>query len=333
MIHEALHFIRLNDNRVECQLCPAFCRLRPGQRGICHSRYNDGGTLLTDNFGETVTIAVDPIEKKPLYHFLPGTDILSIGPNGCNLSCRHCQNWQISQEETRTVYIAPERLPEIALEHGSVGVAYTYTEPMIWYEYILEAAPLVKKAGLVNVMVSNGYINPGPLESLLPLIDAYNIDLKGMKPEFYRRVCKGKLEPVLDVIRILTASRAHLEVTYLVIPGLNDGDEDFHALTDFLADCNPLIPLHFSAYHPSYKLDNPPTPRKTLERAYAMAKKRLSHVFVGNMEIRGCSDTCCPACGQTQVERNWYSVRVSGVTADGNCAKCGRKSDMIMDRI
>lgn len=329
MIREALYYEQLEGGRVHCRLCPAECRLKPGRRGICGSRFNSEGSLKTDNFGETVTVAVDPIEKKPLYHFHPTSSIVSIGPNGCNLSCRHCQNWNISQEKINTSFIAPEKLPETASQEGSIGIAYTYTEPIIWYEYILEAAPVIKEAGLVNVMVSNGYINPEPLHDILPLIDAFNIDLKGMRPEFYRRVCRGWLDPVLETIRIIAQSPSHLEVTYLVIPGLNDSDDDFRRLGEFLASVDTMIPLHLSAYHPSYKADSPPTPRETLIRAHKIVREFMPYVFVGNMEIKGCSNSYCPECGKIIIERSWYRVRLTGISPEGLCKKCGRKSDII----
>lgn len=330
MIRDALYYRALENARVQCTLCPANCRLKPDQRGICRSRFNDGGRLKTDNFGETVTIAIDPIEKKPLYHFHPTADIMSIGPNGCTLSCRHCQNWEISQEKARTVFISPEQLPKLAGQHGSIGIAYTYTEPMIWFEYILEAAPRVREAGLVNVMVSNGYINPEPLGELLPLIDAYNIDLKGMRPEFYRRVCRGRLEPVLEAIRLIADSPGHLEITNLVIPDLNDADDDFHRLGQFIASIDRTIPLHLSAYRPSYKLNNPPTPRATLVRAYAIARSYLSYVFVGNMQIEGCSNSQCPSCGKLLVERSWYNIDIVGVSSEGRCAGCGARLELVL---
>jgi pyruvate formate lyase activating enzyme len=330
MIREALFYNQLDGERVHCRLCPADCHLKPGRRGICGSRFNDHGRLKTDNFGETVTVAVDPIEKKPLYHFHPATEILSVGPNGCNLSCRNCQNWEISQEAVRTVYIAPEQLPLVASQHRSIGVSYTYTEPIIWFEYIIETAPLVKQAGLVNVMVTNGYIHPEPLEQLLPLVDAFNVDLKGMRPEFYRRVCRGKLEPVLETIRRVARSRAHLEITNLIIPGLNDSDDDFHRLGQFVASVDPGIPLHLSAYHPSYLLDQPPTPAATLQRGHRIARQYLTYVFVGNMELEGCSHSYCPACGETLIERRWYRVRLTGLKPDGSCAACGADSGVVM---
>jgi pyruvate formate lyase activating enzyme len=331
MIKEALYYEKLEDNRVQCHLCPAECRLKPDRPGICRSRFNDAGRLMTNNYGETVTVAIDPIEKKPLYHFLPGTDIVSIGVNGCNLSCKNCQNWHISQEKAPTAYIAPEELPRVGAQRGSVGVAYTYTEPMIWFEYLLDAAPLVHEAGLVNVMVSNGYINPEPLGDLLPLTDAFNIDLKGMRPEFYRRICKGKLEPVLDVIRIIGASEVHLEVTNLVIPDLNDSDEDFHKLGEFLASVDKNIPVHLSAYHPDYKLDKPATSKQTLMRACEIIDQYMSYVYIGNMHIEGRADTHCPACGNTLVVRSWYQTRVTGLD-DGKCRQCGRAVDLILSK-
>ncbi|MEE9443381.1 MAG: AmmeMemoRadiSam system radical SAM enzyme [candidate division Zixibacteria bacterium] len=329
MIREALYQKKLQNNRVQCLLCPALCRLKPGKRGICHSRFNKDGRLVTDNFGETVTIAIDPIEKKPLYHFKPITSIVSIGANGCNLSCRHCQNWQISQEKVPTVYIAPEKLPGIGAQKDSIGIAYTYTEPFIWFEYILDAAPQVKKAGLDNVIVSNGYINSEPLEKLLPYIDAFNIDLKGMKPEFYKRICKGRLEPVLEVIKLIEKSPAHLELTNLIIPGLNDDDDDFQKLGEFVNSVNKTIPVHLSAYHPSYQLNNPPTPEKTMRRAYSILKKYVNNVFVGNMNIEGLADSRCPSCDQVIIRRQGYRIEMTGLDESGVCSLCHMETGIV----
>ncbi|MCX6826733.1 MAG: radical SAM protein, partial [candidate division Zixibacteria bacterium] len=195
MLVKAEYFEKLGDDKIHCRLCPANCILSEGKVGICGSRLNCNGILMTDNFGELVTISYDPIEKKPLYHFYPGSIIFSTGANGCNFHCDNCQNWEISQMKVPTHFAAPADLVSLAQKHNSIGVAYTYTEPLIWFEYIMEAGRLIKAAGLKNVLVSNGYINPEPLKELLPIVDAANIDLKGMKPEFYKKVCKGKLEP------------------------------------------------------------------------------------------------------------------------------------------
>lgn len=331
MIREALYFDRLPDRMVQCRLCPADCKLKPGQYGICRCRVNDNGILKTTNFGETVTVALDPIEKKPLYHFLPGADIISIGANGCNFSCRHCQNWQISQEKSNTFFISPQQLAAVGAQRGSIGVAYTYTEPMIWYEYILEAGPYIREAGLVNVLVTNGYINLEPLTRLLPLVDAFNIDLKGMRPEFYTHVCKGRLEPVLEVIRLVAASRAHLELTNLVIPGHNDTEDDFHKLGEFIASVDKLIPLHLSAYYPHYQMDEPATPPETLRLGYDILRRYVPHVFVGNLPLSGCSDSHCQACGHLLISRTGYSVELAGL--DGSrCAACGAESGIIRVR-
>lgn len=332
MIREAMYYDCLDDRVVRCRLCPTGCRLTPDRRGVCRSRYNDDGRLMTDNFGETVTFAVDPIEKKPLYHFHPGSLIASIGPNGCNLSCQNCQNWEISQRAAATAYLDPEQLPKAAARDGSIGIAYTYTEPTIWYEYVFEAAPLVKDAGLVNVMVTNGYINPDPLERLLPLIDAFNVDLKSMNPEFYRHICRGKLEPVLEAIRMIAASPAHLELTTLVIPGLNDGEEEFDTLAEFVASLDPDIPVHLSAYHPNFRMRVPATPTETLQKGYTILRRLLHNVFVGNREIAGCSDTYCPACGAVLIGRSGYSIRLKGMDAGGRCRACGTAAGIILGR-
>ncbi len=330
MMHDAQYFQKLDDCQVKCVLCPTECKLKPGKRGICDSRYNDNGILKTDNFGQTVSVSIDPIEKKPLYHFFPAGKIVSIGPNGCNLSCSHCQNWQISQEKVNTDYIPPEKLAEIGSHNDSIGVAYTYTEPIIWFEYIMAAAPLLKNANMVNVMVSNGYINPEPLKELLPHIDAFNIDIKSIRPEFYKIICKGKLDPVLDTIRMIADSKAHLELTYLVIPELNDDEDDFHKLGKFIESVDANIPLHISAYHPSYKLNKPPTPPSTLKTAFTILKQYLPYVYVGNVHIEGTNDTICRSCGKTLIERQGYFIKIKGLTADGKCGNCNLASGIRM---
>ena len=325
MIKEVPYYEKTETEALVCRLCPAECRLTPGKRGICRSRYQDDGKIVTDNYGELVTVAVDPIEKKPLYHFYPGTQILSTGANCCNLACRHCQNWTISQEKAPTSYCPPENLPSIARDHESIGVAFTYTEPLMWYEYIMDTAPLLKQAGLKVVLVSNGYINPEPLEELLPYVDAANIDLKGMRPEFYKRVCKGRLEPILDNLKRMAGSDVHLEITNLIIPDENDSEDEIRQLIDFVAELGKNVPLHFSAYHPDYQMDRPGTPAVTLRRAYDMAREKLNHVFIGNMRIPGFSDSFCPNCGVTLVERSGFRPEIKNLRG-GECTACGAQT-------
>ena len=327
MIKQASYWESMSDRRVVCTLCPAECTLTEGKVGLCGCRRNDNGQLLTDNYGEAVTIAVDPIEKKPLYHFYPSSDILSTGANSCNLKCRHCQNWTISQEKTRTAFVPPEQLVEIALEHRSLGVAFTYTEPMIWYEYIVDTAPLLKAAGLKTVLVTNGYINPAPLAGLVGLIDAANVDLKGIRGDFYRRVCKGQVEPVLKNIATLAEAGVHLEITNLVIPGLNDTDRDIEDLVSFVADISNMIPLHFSAYRPDYKMDIPATPVDTLLRAQQTASEKMKYVYLGNVAVTD-GHTRCPECGHILVSREYFRARIVGLE-NGKCAACGFATGII----
>jgi len=328
MLKPAAYGEKLQDGKVICHLCPAECKLTEGKVGICGCRLNHHGELMLDNYGELVTLAIDPIEKKPLYHFYPSADILSTGPNGCNLACIHCQNWTISQKKTQTTYIAPKQLVEAAKENNSIGVAFTYTEPLVWYEYIMDVAPLLRKAGLKTVLVSNGYINPKPLEDLLPVMDAINIDLKGIRPEFYKKVCKGRIEPVLNNIRRVAEAGVHLEVTNLIIPQLNDSDKDLTDLVEFVASVSDMIPLHFSAYRPDYKLTIPATPIETMLRAREIARKRLKYVYLGNVLLDGCSDTFCPHCQSLLIKRTGYHTSVVGV-ANGRCTTCGFQTGIV----
>ncbi len=330
MIIEAAYYKKLDhDNMVHCLLCPAECRLRDGKKGICSSRFNDKGILRTNNFGELVSLSYDPIEKKPLYHFYPGSVIFSTGANGCNFNCQNCQNWEISQTEVPTRYVSPDDLVKIAGARNSIGIAYTYTEPLIWFEYILQSGRLIRDAGLKNVLVTNGYINAEPLNELLPLIDAANIDLKGMKPEFYKKVCKGKLEPVLENITRFHSAGVHIEITNLVIPGLNDTDADFQKLIDFIAGIDSSIPLHFSAYYPTYKMTNPPTSPASLLRAYEMASAKLDYVYLGNVNLPGKSDTICPKCKTAVIKRRGYLIDMA-MMANGCCPHCGNQIGIIV---
>ena len=320
-VHEALHYAKIEHGRVRCGLCPHACAIGDGERGICGARENRGGSLWADSYGRTVTSAVDPIEKKPLYHFMPGSRILSIGPNGCTLRCGNCQNWHISQERSSTRYIPPEELVELAGRGGSIGVAFTYTEPLLWFEYLRDVAPMLRAKGLKTVLVTNGFLNEEPAREIVPLIDAMNVDLKSMSDDFYKTVCGGRVEPVKRFIEIAAAA-SHVEVTNLVVTGLNDADADFTALADWLAGVSADIPLHFSRFFPQYRMDDrDPTPPERLRRAYEIASKRLHYVYVGNIFIDGTEDTRCAKCGETVVRRAAYEARVAG--AGGRCPKCG----------
>jgi len=239
-----------SEGHVTCLLCPHGCRLKDGQSGLCNNRYNNKGILFTNNYGEVVSLNIDPIEKKPLYHFYPRSQILSTGPNGCNLNCAYCQNWEISNSKTITRYINPQELVELAIQNKTIGIAYTYSEPTIWFEYIMDAAKIARDNGLLNVMVTNGFINPKPLAELLPLIDAMNIDLKAYDEDFYHNICEGHLEPVLNTIK-KAAAKTHVEVTNLLITDTNDSPEHIEKLTDFLVAVDPFIPLHISRYFPA----------------------------------------------------------------------------------
>lgn len=324
----ARHYRELPNGKLECQLCPVGCKLSEGQSGICFGRTARGGKLWADNYGQTVSLAVDPIEKKPLYHFYPGSQILSVGPNGCNLRCDNCQNWQISQVEQTTRYISPTELVAAARQAHSIGIAYTYSEPLIWWEYIYDTAQFAREQGLKTVLVSNGYINEQPWRELAPFVDAMNVDIKSMKEDFYRKVCKSSLPEVLRTAEVAVEIGIAVELTNLVIPGLNDSDDDFRKLVDWVAGIDRRIPLHFSRYFPQHKMDHPATPTATLQRAYELARERLDYVYLGNMQLEGTGDTFCPGCGAVLVRRSGYFTDLSGLAGD-TCAACGRKTDMV----
>ena len=316
-------FYEIPENqKVICQLCPAYCTLTEGKHGICQNRFNKNGKLYTNNFGEVVTLAIDPIEKKPLYHFLPSQQILSTGANGCNFGCLNCQNWEISQQDVKTKYISPESLVQINKEKNCIGVAFTYTEPFIWFEYIFETVKLLKEENLAVVLVSNGYVNEKPLEKLLPYIDAINIDLKSIETDFYKKICKAKLQPVLHTIKTVAQSDTHLELTYLIIPELNDTDAQIHKWVDFVAEQSEYIPIHFSAYFPDYKMENPATSKATLYNAVEIARKTMKFVYVGNVKGSSFADTHCPACTNLVIHRDGYITDIVGLHGS-HCTNCG----------
>lgn len=311
------------DGSVKCLLCFHECVIGENKTGLCRVRGNVGGELYNIGYGKTISMSIDPIEKKPLYHFKPGSVILSIGPNGCNLDCPYCQNSEISQENAQTIYLSPENAGKLSRKNGSVGLAYTYTEPLVWYEYILDAGEEVKKNGGCNVIVSNGVINEAPLKKIIPLIDAANIDLKTFSSEKYRKILKGDLDSVLRTIRLLKENSVHVEVTTLVVTGFNDTDDEIENSAKFIASVDPRIPYHISRYFPHYKYEAPPTSEEKLGRFYEIAKNYLSFVYLGNTFQAGKNDTYCPDCLNLWIERSYFSADIIGIR-DGKCSKCGR---------
>ena len=320
-LHEADYYKLLSEGEIACCLCPQQCRLAAGKSGFCKIRTNRDGKLVTSNYGQISSISLDPIEKKPLYHYYPGKPILSVGTIGCNLACRFCQNWQISREKSPTQSLTPEELVELAdrLRHqeDNIGVAYTYSEPGVWYEFLTDTMPLVREAGLKNVLVTNAYLEPEPWRTLLKWADAANIDLKGFDGDYYRRFCSGKLEPVLNNIKE-AVGEIHLELTCLIIPGENDRPDQIRKMTQWIAELDPEIPLHLSRYFPNYQMTNPATPIETMEEALAIAKESLQYVYLGNVGQK--SHTYCPACGGVMVERNGFRTRIFNKNI---CRECG----------
>jgi pyruvate formate lyase activating enzyme len=317
--HPAVHWLPEN-GAVRCELCPHRCLVSEGKRGICRVRENRGGRLFALTYGKVSSVQFDPVEKKPLYHFHPGKPILSIGSVGCNFRCGFCQNHPLVECAVPLAPVPISDLVRAARRERAVGISYTYNEPLIWFEFVVDCAREFRKAGMANVLVTNGFISPEPLAELLPLVDAMNIDLKSMDPEFYRKICGGKLSPVLDTIRE-SAKATHVEVTTLLVTGENDSDASTRAVVDFVAGVDPGIPLHLSRYMPMHRFTAPPTPPDRLAAAFRIARERLPYVYVGNYHLEGAGDTVCPACGVTVVRRHGYRTDASGL-AGSRCASC-----------
>jgi pyruvate formate lyase activating enzyme len=327
--YEALYYKKLGNKVVQCQLCPNFCTLGNLARGLCGDRINLDGKLYSLVFGRPLAVHVDPIEKKPLSHFLPGTTAFSIATAGCNLGCLFCQNWQISQvkpEAAEHYILGPDKIVAMAGAEQSPTIAYTYTEPTVFYEYMLATAKLARKKGVRNVMHSCGYINQEPLKALLPYMDACNIDLKGFSEEYYQEMSNGHLAPVLETLKTIKRAGVWLEITNLVVPGKNDDPAMIRQMTRWIKNnLGSDVPLYFAAFTPQYRLQNlPPTPVKTLELAYKIAKEEgLNYVYIGNVfgHVRG--DTFCPKCERLLIKRNGYSIEVNEVVG-GQCRFCGQ---------
>jgi pyruvate formate lyase activating enzyme len=320
-VREALYYRPAGGTNVICELCPKGCAIGEGRTGFCRVRRNKGGRLYAENYAACSAYALDPIEKKPLYHFYPGSSILSLGTWGCNFSCRFCQNWEIAQADPQTVELLPDEAVRLARkqEEGNIGIAFTYSEPSVWYEYIFDTAQAVRAAGLKNVLVTNGFINPKPLAALLPYIDAMNIDVKAYNSEYYRTICAGSLADVKRTVE-LAAQHCHVEITTLLVPGLNDDRTELAGLAKWLATVDADMPLHFSRYFPNYKMDTPPTPPATLDMAYRTARERLHYVYLGNAGGHGVN-THCPDCGLLVLDRIHRRNFLSG---ERKCPRCGK---------
>jgi len=328
MSTEAQWYLSLSDEVVQCRLCPHNCILKDGKSGICRVRINEGGKLITEVNGFVSAINFDPIEKKPLYHFYPGSTILSLGTYGCNLRCFFCQNCTISQtaakpELPRTFY-TPEQIVQIALKRpGNIGIAFTYNEPTVWFEYMYDIARLAKQSGLKTVMVTNGFINKEPLDELIDYIDAFSVDLKAFSEEFYTKVTSSKLEPVKETLKQIRQAGKHLEVVNLVIPGLNDDEASFKAMVHWIADeLGKETVLHISRYYPNYKLTTESTPVSSIRRLKSLAEKELGFVYAGNIQAES-NDTRCQKCGNTLIYRQSYYVLSDGLDEEGRCKVCG----------
>lgn len=324
---EAVFWAR-EGGKVRCSLCPHQCLLADGKRGLCGVRENRGNTLYSLIYGKASSINPDPIEKKPLFHFLPGSTSISFGSIGCNLFCMHCQNWSISKAKYGQIGltdITPEDVVRYARNSGAKSVSWTYNEPTIWHEFTTEASKVAHSAGLKTNYVTNGYINEEPLRDLKGVIDAMNIDVKGFTESFYKNVCGGKLAPVLRSCEVAFEIGIHVELTYLVIPDHNDKDDELSGFCNWVSQSlGKETPIHFSAFHPDYKLTSvPQTSEKSLTKAYDLAKKEgLEFVYLGNIQANDRDDTFCPKCGTKVVDRDGFRVRDTKLKGD-RCAKCG----------
>jgi len=327
MDKEALFYVNQED-KIRCKLCPHNCLIKTGEHGICNVRVNREGILYTVNYGEITSIAQDPIEKKPLYHFKPGRKILSVGSFGCNFTCGFCQNHSISQKRANSEYMSPEKLVEVCKSlEDNIGVAFTYNEPSIWYEYIYNSSRLLKETlkDINIVLVTNGYIKEEPLKMLLPYVDAMNIDLKAFNNKYYKDICGGSVSPVLNTIKV-AAKKCHVEVTTLLVSGENDSSEEIDEIAGFIGSINKDIPLHLSRYFPNYEMDKPATKIEVMFEDREIAKQHLNYVYIGN--VPGIDNsTYCPKCGYKVIERDGLHIQVNsnGVA----CVQCGYKINII----
>lgn len=318
---------RKENNYIECLLCPHYCKIAEGQTGICGVRKNTGQKIELITYGVISGYSLDPVEKKPLYHFFPGYNILSIGSFGCNMKCDFCQNFNISQQVPGTLKpeMTPEKLVIAAISaEKNIGIAFTYNEPIIWFEFMKDVATLAKNEGLFTAMVSNGYVNSDPLNEIIQFIDAFNIDLKAFNNTSYKKLTGVSMHPVKNTLKQIAKSGKHLEITTLIIPGQNDSDKEMILQSEWIAgELGKEVPLHLSRYFPMYRRDDPATTPETLIRLFEIASERLDNVYMGNTQSDTGQSTNCPKCGKTVTIRSGYNTKLLNLDKDGKCADCG----------
>jgi len=329
-IKEARFYQKLSHEKIRCEICPRNCEIDHLERGFCGNRENRHGTYYVLAYSNPCAVHPDPIEKKPFFHFLPGSTAFSISTAGCNMVCKFCQNWQISQfrpEQTKNVYLTPQQVADLAVQYGNQSIAYTYAEPVVFYEYMYDTAKVSKKYGLRNVMVSAGYINPTPLRELLTVLDAVKIDLKAFTEKYYREVCSGRLAPVLKTLEVLHDTGTWYEIVYLVVPTLNDSEKEVAKMSEWIRTTLGVdVPIHFSRFYPQYMLKNlPPTPISTLEKLRRIAMdKGLHYVYIGNVPGHEAENTYCPNCNKVVIRRVGYRILEMNLE-DGRCKFCSEK--------
>ena len=329
--HKATKYWRkLDDGRVQCEVCPRFCKLRNGQQGLCFVRACENDQIVLTTYGRSSGFCIDPIEKKPLNHFLPGTPVLSFGTAGCNLACKFCQNWDMSKSREMDKLAdeaSPEKLAEVAAQTGCKSIAFTYNDPVIFLEYAIDAALAAREKQIKSVAVTAGYVCPEPRAEFFQHMDAANVDLKAFSERFYHRICGGHLEPVLETLKFLKhETSVWFEITTLLIPGENDSTAELEAMTQGIAEnLGPDVPLHFSAFHPDYRmLDHPKTPAETLTRARNVAiSAGLHYVYTGNVHDSEGGSTYCPHCQTRLIERDWYQLGEWKLDIQSCCINCG----------
>jgi pyruvate formate lyase activating enzyme len=325
---EAFYWETLKDSSVKCLLCPHYCLIHENSSGACGVRYNLGGRLFSANYGRAC-LAIDPVEKKPLYHWKPGSMILSLGTAGCNMFCPFCQNAHLSRSSdlSHLASITKDQVLNFARGENISSVAFTYNEPTVWFEFVLETSELLKRSGISVVLVTNGFISEEPLDQLLPLTDAMNIDLKSFSEISYRKM-GGAMEPVLKNIERTYRQGVHLEITHLVVPGINDSMEEFEKMSAWISSISPTIPLHISRYFPAFEWQMPPTPQEDIEQRMTAASKNLRYVYSGNLP--GTNNTKCPNCGETVIERDRYYQVSTRLDHEGACSRCKTPQGIVM---